>query len=228
MLIYYIRHGQSLNNLLFDNTGASLGRSEDPDLSPTGIAQLSYLANFIKSEIDHRENFEKIRLYTSPMIRAAKTAYAIQKSTGLSMSFHSDIFETGGIYLEENGANYGKPGINDDFISATFPDVIIPPFVTAKGWYNRPHETQLEARSRADRLVKELKTHVGRYDIVLIVAHGSFFQEFLSAISNSKMDEKTWFNMNNCGVTCISLDGDENVEIRYLNRFDFLPSSLIT
>lgn len=227
MLIYYIRHGQSENNSLFDNTGASIGRSEDPDLSPVGKSQIIYLAEFIKSEIVHRKN-DRIFLYSSPMIRAAKTAYAIKKSTALPMIFHPNIFETGGVYLEQDCEYSGKPGMDIQFVENNFPEVNIPSFIAKNGWYNRSHETRSESRSRALLLSTEIRNLTSEIDILLLVAHGSFFQDFLSAMINYQVGENIWFNMNNCGVTCIHLDLNDNIQIRYLNRYDFLPSSLIT
>lgn len=36
MTLYLIRHAQSANNDLYDRTGSSLGRVEDPELTPLG------------------------------------------------------------------------------------------------------------------------------------------------------------------------------------------------
>ncbi|MCA1554236.1 MAG: histidine phosphatase family protein, partial [Chloroflexi bacterium] len=47
MQLYFIRHAQSLNNHLWDQTGDSTGRSEDPELTPTGWKQAELLAAFV-------------------------------------------------------------------------------------------------------------------------------------------------------------------------------------
>ncbi len=49
MQLYYIRHGQSGNNLLWEQTGSNAGRSFDPELSPLGQQQAALVAEFIKN-----------------------------------------------------------------------------------------------------------------------------------------------------------------------------------
>lgn len=50
MRLYFIRHGQSQNNALWDNTGDSKGRSEDPELTPKGHEQARLLGEFIAAK----------------------------------------------------------------------------------------------------------------------------------------------------------------------------------
>jgi 2,3-bisphosphoglycerate-dependent phosphoglycerate mutase len=47
MQLYFIRHAQSSNNALYDQAGGSSRRSEDPELTETGIRQAELVAEFL-------------------------------------------------------------------------------------------------------------------------------------------------------------------------------------
>lgn len=47
MQLYFIRHAQSANNVLWSLTGSSEGRSEDPKITPLGRRQARTLAHFL-------------------------------------------------------------------------------------------------------------------------------------------------------------------------------------
>ena len=84
MRLYFIRHGQSANNALWDASGSSIGRSEDPELTAIGHEQARLLANFIaamdgqtkkngSSGEPKRDYFGFTHLYTSLMVRSVAT-----------------------------------------------------------------------------------------------------------------------------------------------------------
>ena len=50
MRFYFIRHGQSVNNAIYEATGGSDGRSEDPQLTEIGQQQARLLANFLRAQ----------------------------------------------------------------------------------------------------------------------------------------------------------------------------------
>jgi 2,3-bisphosphoglycerate-dependent phosphoglycerate mutase len=119
MQLYFIRHGESANNALYAQTGASVGRSEDPELTPTGRAQALHLAialaapDFCRpSSITRlfapaqsggapaREAGGLTHLYTSLMLRAVATGAAVAETTGLALTGWADLHEGGGIYLD--------------------------------------------------------------------------------------------------------------------------------
>ena len=49
MRFYFIRHGQSENNALWDQTGSNSGRNYDPELTAIGREQAERLARFISN-----------------------------------------------------------------------------------------------------------------------------------------------------------------------------------
>jgi broad specificity phosphatase PhoE len=46
MQLYFIRHGQSANNRLWDTTSSDEGRVEDPELTDAGQQQAKLVAQF--------------------------------------------------------------------------------------------------------------------------------------------------------------------------------------
>ena len=47
MQLYFIRHAQSKNNVLWLKTKTNVGREPDPELSETGQLQKDYLAAYL-------------------------------------------------------------------------------------------------------------------------------------------------------------------------------------
>ena len=48
MYLFYIRHGQSANNALYDATGGDDGRVMDPELTPVGVEQAARVAESLR------------------------------------------------------------------------------------------------------------------------------------------------------------------------------------
>ena len=117
MQFYFVRHGQSENNLLWARTGSSLGRSEDPALTPVGRQQAQRVAQFLCGAepaevgdvpewvVQNLDGFNITHLYTSLMIRAVATGTAIAQALGLPLAGWKDLHETGGIFFrnEDSG-----------------------------------------------------------------------------------------------------------------------------
>jgi 2,3-bisphosphoglycerate-dependent phosphoglycerate mutase len=240
MQLYYIRHGQSGNNLLWEQTGSNAGRSVDPELSPLGQQQAVLLADFIKSrgqgvekrEIDFQNvaGFNLTHIYTSLMIRAVATAQPIARALGLPLVAWKDLHETGGIYQEnkETGEFTGMPGKNRAYFEGWYPDLVLPADLGPAGWWNRSHETPEERFPRAKRVLAELlKLHGGTEDRVALVSHGGFYQYFMEAIMGLPEVKYHWFGLSNTAISRIDFNSPE-ITIVYLNQVDFLPHSLIT
>ncbi len=239
MQFYFIRHAQSQNNLLWDTTGSSRGRSEDPALSDLGQRQARALAEFLCLRVpasppigrdDHnRRGFGLTHLYTSLMLRAVATASVVANALDLPLMGWQELHESGGIYLEdeETGERTGKSGKTRAFFQHNFPRLIVPAECDERGWWNRPFEQREQALGRADRVWKALLERHGRTeDRVGIVSHGDFYNCLLRSILAMNGSD-TWFDLNNAGITRIDVDGDL-VHLVYANRTDFLPRELIT
>ena len=161
MQLYYIRHAQSENNLLWELTGSGDSRKVDPDLTDLGQQQSLYLAQFLRAEgldtysrnpdVQNVTGFGITHLYCSLMLRAVQTGAAIARALDLSLTGWRDLHETGGMFLQdpETGEYLGQPGQSRAFFAAHYPELTLPETVTEDGWWNRPFEELEERPARA-------------------------------------------------------------------------------
>ncbi len=239
MELYFIRHAQSENNLLYNTTGASNGRSQDPELTETGRRQVEILARFLSRAdsalatrfTDHQNvaGFGITHLYTSLMVRAVATGTAIARALNLPLVAWEDLHETGGIYLddEQAGTRIGQPGKNRAYFEAHHPNLILPATLGEAGWWNRPFEEREERPARAERFLRELlERHGGKEDRVAVISHGGFYNVLLRTILKIERED-CWFGLNNAAITRIDFNA-EGVALDYRNKVDFMPKELVT
>jgi 2,3-bisphosphoglycerate-dependent phosphoglycerate mutase len=229
MQLYFIRHGQSANNALWDATGASIGRSDDPELTAIGKQQAQLLATYLA----HGGNrFGFTHLYTSLMIRSIETALAVSEALGLPVHSWEDLHETGGIFLEdENGELVGQPGKNRAHFEATYPALTLHESLNTHGWWSRPFEEFDQHPIRAQRVLAELlEVHGGSDDVVAVVSHGNFYRHLMAALLRMSDPQAFFFGMHNSAISRIDFPTAEGeiVVIQYQNRVDHLPPKLIT
>jgi 2,3-bisphosphoglycerate-dependent phosphoglycerate mutase len=229
MRLLFIRHGQSANNALWDSTGASKGRSDDPELTDVGRQQAALLAKYLS----HNGNrFGITHLYTSLMIRSIETALAVGEALSLPVHPWEDLHESGGIYNDgEDGNPVGLPGKTRDHFMSTYPGLILPKSLYEAGWWNRPYETIESVPARAKRFIDDLLTkHGGTEDVVAVVSHGNFYRYFLAAVLQLPNPHAVWFLMHNTAISRIDFPVDLEVDVlvHYQNRVDHLPAELIT
>jgi len=120
MQLYFIRHGQSENNALYDLTGSNKGRNADPGLTAAGRQQAALLAQFLRQsnpeapiigrDAQNVAGFGLTHLYTSLMTRSVATGSVVAEALGLPLEAWEDLHEGGGIYLEDTdtGVNTGR------------------------------------------------------------------------------------------------------------------------
>lgn len=240
MQFYFIRHAQSANNLLYDSTGSSKGRSHDPALSDTGVYQAVLLAQFLRQGNpdggsflagDEPSGFQLTHLYSSLMVRAVSTGVQAARALGLPLVAWYDLHEEGGLYLEDErtGERIGQAGNKREFFQTQFPELRLPSDLVPTGWWNsQPFEQPAVASQRARRFLKDLlERHGASEDRVAVFSHGGFYNYWMSALLGLPDLERFWFRMNNVAVTRIDFVGDQ-VKLIYQNRMDYLPQRLIT
>lgn len=229
MQLIFIRHGQSANNALWDATGASVGRSEDPALTDVGKQQAALLAAYLSNS---GNRFGITHLYTSLMIRSIETAYAVGAALNLSVHPWEDTHETGGIYEDnDEGVPIGLPGKTRAHFAATFPALVLPEGLYESGWWNRPFESYEAVPARAQRFLTDLRArHGGTNDVVALVSHGNFYRYMLAALLQLPNPQSVWFGINNTAISHIIFPRheDEVLVVQYQNRVDHLPAALIT
>jgi 2,3-bisphosphoglycerate-dependent phosphoglycerate mutase len=242
MQFYFIRHAQSQNNARYYETGSSQGRSEDPDLSPTGYEQAPYLARFLRQSAPARSRavpdwnpqnvsgFGITHLYCSLMLRAVATGTIVGQALDLPLVAWEELHEVGGIvhYDDETGERTPLPGRNRAFFEARYPDLILPEGLGEEGWWSRPYEEREQRPHRARRFLHNLLDKHGDSDHrVAVISHGAFFSYLMHAILELPGTPPPWFHMGNTAITRIDFS-EERIGISYMNNAVHLPRDLIT
>ncbi len=250
MQLYFIRHAQSENNLLFDLNGNENERKPDPSITTTGWEQARILADFIKksnngndqnnqSDSYNRQGFNFTHLYCSLMVRSIQTGFVLAKTLELPIAALSDLHEGGGIFIkdEDSDAITPLPGNNLVYFRKNFPGLTLPEDINPEGWWNRPFESYLDRSKRADRLLELLlDRHFSHDHKIALISHAGFYNYFLGAVLGCCSEPydgetlrlpKAWLTLNNTAITRIDWS-DHGARLVYHNRVDFLPTQLIT
>jgi len=248
MQLYFIRHGQSINNANTRNKGYA--EHSDPYLTEIGKQQAKRTAQYLKENqtIKHNDpwnsqnqfGFGITHIYTSLMERAAETAAHITRALGdVPLSAWMDIHEEGGIFAREKENHFeGLPGKPRSFFEQHVPEMTLPASLDESGWWNkRPFETDEERQFRAEKVLAELiQKHgdkEGRQEArIIFVSHGGFFMRFMCAVlklpwRQAAHDYRSWFLLNNCSISRFDFRED-HATISYLNNTRHLPADLIT
>jgi 2,3-bisphosphoglycerate-dependent phosphoglycerate mutase len=238
MQLYFIRHAQSANNQLYEETGSWNGRDSDPELTEVGHAQAQRLAEHLACTNDgtftrdfsNRGGFGLTHLYSSLMVRALATGAYLAAALNLPLVVWEDLHEVGGIFVidSESGEHIGQPGKSRSELAARFPEAQLPETLDDNGWWNRSHESvELQAR-RARRFVYDvLERHGSTDDRVAVISHGGFYNYVLAELLGIQAANGFWFSLNNTGITRFNFDS-EGIGLAYANRLEHLPAELIT
>ena len=247
MQLYFIRHGQSINNANTENKDYQ--EHSDPYLTEIGKQQAQLLAQYLKEKqtITDPETWNQqnqfgygfTHIYSSLMERAAETAAYTARALG-NIPFEAwvEIHEEGGIYAREKEEEHrGLPGKPRSFFEKNFPELKLPDDLDESGWWNRPFESEEERQPRADKVLAELLEKHGDKEgqpeeRIAFISHGGFFVRLVSAMlklpwRQGAHDMRSWFFLNNCSISRIDIR-KSNIMITYLNRVDHLPAHLVT
>ena len=247
MQLYFIRHGQSMNNAHWQEP--SYKESPDPALTEAGMEQAHLLGEFLEKsqlltrtegwDVHNRYGFGITHIYASLMERAVHTATPTARKLGVPFAAWEEIHEEGGIFGRDGEMKLqGLPGKPRAWFEANVPEFTLPASLNGTGWWNcRPHETEEEAYQRAKRVWAELLVRHGDKDgqpaqRIVFVSHGGFFMHLMCAVLDLPWRQasnglKSWFLLNNCSISRIDVYKEE-VNICYMNRTDHLPDHLIT
>lgn len=213
MEIVLVRHGQSGNNRLWEETGGLAGRHPDPRLTALGEQQAAAVAAWLAQGGSDRPSLDA--LHTSYMWRAVQTAAPIAQALDLPLLGHHEIFEVGGPYdlatdgtttLHHSGATPAELRTLSDRLVADGLD-------TDAGWWPGPVEDwEAAAASRAKRVVAWLLATYDDSACVGLVTHG-YFTQFLIRTLLGAESMTGWIHLDNTGVTRIVIDGDATVAL---------------
>ncbi len=242
MRLYFIRHGQSVNNALWEENRSDANRNEDPELTATGHEQAKLLAEYVlkidqqaksngKNGEPKRDYFGITHLYTSLMVRSVATASYLSRALDLPLLGWPEIHECGGIYIDSDDEEerIGRPGKNRAYFEKHYAHLQLPETIGDEGWWNnRPFEVHEDRSIRARNVLETLlERHGGTNDVVAIVSHGGFYMEFSRVLFNIG-EGKSWFAMHNTGVSRFEFRPNQEKVLYYHNRTEHLPDHLIT
>ena len=247
MELYFIRHGQSMNNAHWQDL--TYKESPDPALTEAGIEQARLLGEFLEKSqlitehktwnVHNRHGFGLTHIYTSLMERAVHTATPTARRLRVPFAGWTEIHESGGIFGRDGDMKLkGLPGKTRPWFEEHFPELTLPVSLDGAGWWQeRPHETEEECQLRAQRVWAELLVRHGDKEgqpeqRVVFVSHGGFFMHLMCAMLDLPWRQasnglKSWFLLNNCSISRFDVN-KEDVTICYMNRTDHLPDHLIT
>jgi broad specificity phosphatase PhoE len=175
MRFYFVRHGESTANLLME---FSNNNSQHP-LTERGVEQAQTLAHSLAG-------LDFVRIYASPVLRAAQTARILADSLGAPLEFTEALREWSvGIYEgTRNPLGWQKHRqVQEDWFIHNHPDSRLP-----------GGESLLDIRARfvpfIESLVKAERLsgqHAGRVigQDVLLVAHGGLYLAMLPALMDN-------------------------------------------
>lgn len=228
MRLYLIRHAESENNVLTEETLHR--RKVDPDLTARGYQQRDLLARHIESGTDAvGQRFEIDRLYTSAMYRSLLTAKSVSDALSIAPMVWPDLHEKGGMFLQQNGQISGFNGMSRSAILDEFPGYKLSPEVTERGWYEPAMGREPETHSyyRAIKVARELRERGDTDEAVALVSHAGFLDVLLKAIFEqlpSRPYTMRYYH-DNTAITRINFDQGWTT-LHYMNRADHLPLAL--
>lgn len=158
-LVYFVRHGQSVDNI------SPVFQSEDTPLSENGIRQ----AKFIADRVSHLQ-FDA--LIASPLRRTKQTSAAISEATGMAVEY-SDLF----VERIKPASISGKP-----FTDKKASDIW---FRWDKSFYEsgeglKGAENYSRILNRADKALEFLLNR--KENTLLVVTHGYFLRVMLTRV----------------------------------------------
>jgi 2,3-bisphosphoglycerate-dependent phosphoglycerate mutase len=230
MTLYFIRHAQSANNELYERTGSSIGRVEDPELTALGTRQAEILSDYLARNAEVSGEYRFTHLYCSLMIRAVATATTVSLACDVRPVAWPEVHEQMGIFLadEHTGELVGRRGKSRSYFERHYPELLLPESLNEHGWWNRPVETETEWKQRARDFLAELRRrHGSGEDRVAVVSHGGFYHEVILALTGGAGTDGLWFTMHNTGITRIDFD-PAHTSIVYHNRLEHLPPELVS
>ena len=214
MRLILIRHGQSGNNLIWEQTGGSVGRHPDTPLTDRGHEQARKLADAVADGV---LPWRIGALYCSLMTRAVQTAAPLADALDLPLR-HLDIFESDGPYDEDpaTGARTPHAGAGRTALLGLSRRLELADDVDESGWWRGDVENADGRLARATRVLAEVRQrHASVWptdsgtaggsaarDAVALVTHGHFTQYLLRAFLSIDTIGG-WIDIDNTSVTLL-------------------------
>lgn len=188
MKVYFLRHGRTEWNAAHRIQGSN----PEIDLDAEGIRQAEGVAKGFD-----RAKLKFDRVYSSPYRRALHTAEIVSSAIGAVPVVDERIREIG--FGEYEGTPFLEGGFLDDNIRAAFEN---PPQYVPRGGESF---AQVFKRVR-DFLENELKPLEGKFENVLVVAHGGVLHAVITLILGLDVSRFWEGRQKNCCVHIVELN----------------------
>ncbi len=230
-----------------------LNRVADPSLTDIGFQQAEILADYLQTATPkHRAGFDDpgelepgefegnpfriTRIYCSPMLRTLQTARPLAALLGIRPRTWMDIHEHGGMFdhTGDGGTVVGYPGLNRTQIGEQFPDYDLSDDITPEGWWFGAEEDYPSCHGRAIRVAAEIRKMAREWpqERVALVSHGTFLDSLLKGLTGRLPGDEFYYGLYNTSITRLDFTRRDELGlftvVRYTNRVDHLPASLIT
>ncbi|MEO6503828.1 MAG: histidine phosphatase family protein [Jatrophihabitantaceae bacterium] len=230
MRFVIVRHGQSENNRLLQETGGLRGRAIDPLLTDLGHRQSRLLGEAIQ---DWPAQWRPSCLYTSLMARAVQTAATLAAVTGVPVVGHPALAECGGPFVEGSDrtrrTHLGAPRAE---LLALCEGLELPAECDDEGWWRRGYESEEASRqARAEEFLSVVRDRRPPEAVVVLVTHEGFLQQLLRSLLGIPT-MAGWFGSYNTGVCRLwdeeaaHLAGTTTADC--VNSTAHLPADLVT
>jgi probable phosphoglycerate mutase len=184
--IILVRHGQTEWNRI----ERFRGRADIP-LNETGLTQAEVTGRRIAAE------WRPMAVYSSPLLRAGKTAEAIAWHFDLPVQIHKGLTDI----------DYGQwQGLTPDEARKGWPEVV-------EAWYNAPHtahipggETLAALRARAMRTVNELAS-LHEDQTIVLVSHTVINRIILLGVLGLGNDRFWRLRQDTCAINTFEVEG---------------------
>ncbi len=245
MQLYYLRHGQSGNNTLEGTSEYLTERLSEPDLTDIGVAQAARTAEYFSCARQGAadgasapvpgnpycgDGLDITHIYSSPHLRALRTAAPIANAVGRPIDVYEGIHEAGGVFRfdEDRRVLAGDSGLSREGALEIHGSIRYPEAISNEGWWGfRPFETEDERVTRASRAVEFFAREHSPDDRILIVSHCHFYVYFCCALLGMPYRDGYWFTLNNCAISRFDF-GRGGIEVQYLNRQEHLAPDLFS
>lgn len=205
--VYFVRHAEAMGNILEVFQGHT-----DCEVSEKGIKQLDCIA----------ERFRDIHfdgIYSSPLIRTAETARAVNRYHSHEITFNINLIEiNGGVWENKKWAELPK----------LYPEEY-------DLWTGKMHEFHIQGGESMTEVYTRMKNTVTEIvqqnagKTIVIVSHGCAIRNYLCYAGGSGIEclnDIGW--ADNTAVSLVEYDEDLTPSIVYKNNADHLSNELST
>ncbi len=203
--LYIVRHCESMGNVTHTFQGVT-----NSDITKTGAKQLKFLKKRFKNV-----HFDKI--YTSPLLRAQKTALAIIGKRDMVSIIENGLMEIDGGVLD---------GLRMMDVFKKYPDF-------KKIWDSRPQDLEFAGGEKMRDVYERIYDCVlkianeNENKTVVLVMHGGLIRCLMARLMYGSVDsllKASW--SDNTAVTKLTLDNGKMM-VDYFNDYSHLPKRLL-